>query len=255
MDHGTGVPLQNISQRPEVSLIVPVFNEERAIEEFYFRSRKALDRIAEQYEIIFVDDGSIDKSRNILKNLHDKDRKVKILRLDRNFGQPIALLAGFKYAQGHKLVTMDVDLQCAPEDIHKLIEKIDQGFDAVYGYREYRQDPAIGRCLPSFFMNKFMSWRTGVKLRDWGCSFCATRGESARHILSFGGNARFIKPLAVKIIKNFIEVGVTHKRREKGKTKYNYFRLVNSALDFLINYNTTQAKSDKPLFLIREILG
>lgn len=247
--------MQNINQKPEISLIIPVFNEEEIIEEFYFRAIKVLDSIGKYYEVIFVDDGSRDRSFEILKGLHNKNKKAKIIKLVKNFGQSVALLAGFKYAQGSTIISMDVDLQCNPEDILKLIEKINQGFDVVCGYRKHRYDAIFTRRIPSFFMNKIMNRKTGIKLKDWGCSFGAARKETAEQIFSFGASTRFIKPLAAKLAKNLTEVEIEHCRRKKGRSKYNLFRLFISALDFLINYSSKPSENNRPLFIVEETLS
>ena len=242
-------------KKPKISVVIPVLNEKENIEEFYFRLNNVLANLGSNYEIIFVDDGSRDRSFEILRGLHQKNKGIKIIKLTKNFGQSAALLAGLKYAQGSIIITMDVDLQCNPEDIFKLIEKINQGFDVVCGYRKHRYDAIFTRRIPSFFMNKIMSRKTGIKLKDWGCSFGAARKEITDQILSCGASARFIKPLAAKLANNLIEVKIEHYKRKKGKSKYSPLRLIASALDFLINYSSRLLKSDRALFVVEEIIA
>ncbi len=237
-----------------VSVVVPVFNEEDNIQEFYMRITKTLDNVLNDYEIIFVDDGSKDNSLDVLRGLCLDNKKIRVVILKNNFGQSAAILAGFKYATRFFIIVMDVDLQCPPEEVSKLIDKLDEGFDAVGGYRRKRQDTFLLRRLPSFYMNKLINLRAGIKAKDWGCSFGALRRDIADKVLFYGKRARFVKPLIAKIAMNSTEVEISHFKRKNGKSKYTFFSLFVEALDFLINYRFGFSKNDDLPFVVKEIL-
>ncbi|MBU4252103.1 MAG: glycosyltransferase family 2 protein [Candidatus Omnitrophica bacterium] len=244
-----------IKKISEISITVPILDEEENIKEFYLRLKEVLDKLDKNYEMIFIDDGSKDSSFEILKELSRKDNRVKVVRFEKNFGQSAAFLAGFHYARGNFIVTMDADLQCDPAEVNKLVEKIDFGFDAVGAYRKNRCDSRFIRKIPSFFMNKIMNNRTGIKLKDWGCSFSALSREIAVKISFYGDNARFIKPLAAKLATNSTEIEIKHCERKHGKSRYNLFKLFVNAFDFLINSSAEPSKSNRPLFVVQETLG
>lgn len=245
--------MHEISKGIRLSVIIPVYNEEDNIEEFCCRLTKVLEELKRAYEIIFIDDGSSDKSFEILQSAHNKNRDIKIVRLTKNFGQEAAFLAGFNFTQGQIIITIDADLQCLPEDIPKLLVKIDEGFDAVGGFRKLRQD-SMFRKLPSYFMNKIMFFKTKVALKDWGCSFAAIKREIVDQIIYYGRNARFIKPIGVRLAKNIIEVEVQHFKRKTGISKYNILRLFSNGLDLLINYSTNLSKNEGEIFKVKEII-
>lgn len=242
-------------KKVELSLVVPLLNEEKAINDFYLKTVRYLNGLGRNYELIFIDDGSKDESFAILKSLRNKNEMIKILRLASNVGQSKAMLIGFRFTQGTTVITMDADLQCRPDDISKLIEKIDQGFDIALGYRRHRRDMVFLRKMPSFLMNKIMNIKTGFKIRDWGCSMCAARKELIDQIVSYGANGRFIKPLGIKLAKNPIEVEIKHYKRARGKSKYNFMRLMALAADFLINYSSNPPSSNDLAFSLKEIVG
>jgi glycosyltransferase involved in cell wall biosynthesis len=243
----------NIGKEIQISVIIPVYNEEDNIKEIYYRLVKVLKDIKKSYEIIFTDDGSTDKTFEILKDIYNKNGSIKIVNLDKHFSQAAALLAGFSIAQGKIIVTIDADLQCAPEDIPKFLIKIDEGFDAVSGFRRFRQD-AIFRKLLSYFMNKIMCFKTRVDLKDWGCSFNTIKREIFGQIVSYGRNARFLKPLGAKLSKNISEVEVQHFKRKSGSSKYNILHLISNGMDFLINYSKNLPKNEGEIFKVKEII-
>lgn len=240
----------------ELSIVIPLLNEEeRDIDELYARLTSTSLKSRHSYEIIFVDDGSKDNVFAILKQLHSKDKRVKVIRFTKNFGQAAALLAGFEYAKGEIVVSIDSDLQCFPEDIPKLVEKIDQGYDMVSGWRMRRADPIFTRKAPSFLMNKIMNARTGVRLHDWGCSFCAMKKGIVSQLKGYGKNARFIKPILAGLSKSITEVKVRHRPRQRGKSSYSIFQLISSALDFLTHYSFNKPEEkNEPLFAIKEAI-
>ncbi len=227
----------------EVSVVIPVFEEEESLRELYSRLKKVLDGLSETSEIIFVDDGSRDKSFEILKQLCLEDKTVRVISFRKNFGQTAAFAAGFKHAKGRKIITLDADLQNDPEDIPKLLDKIDQGWDVASGWRKNRQDKFLTRRLPSVIANKLISRITGVRLHDYGCTIKAYRGEIAKNIELYGQMHRFIPALARWVGAEVTEVVVSHHPRKHGKSKYGLLRTVNVVLDlitvkFLMSYST-----------------
>ena len=237
----------------QISIVIPVWNEEKEnIRELYLRLTKVLISLERTYEIIFVDDGSKDGTFEVLKSLHRGDKRVKLVRLKKNFGQLAAFLAGLDYAHGKIIVTMDADLQYAPEDIPKLIKKIDEGFDAVSGKRINKCSPLFTRRIPSYFINLFISKKVGLRL-DYGCSFNAARREAIERLKGYD-RRRFVKPLLAKLVNSFAELEVRHYPRKRGGSKYNFFRLVYLGLDTLMNLSLKPSRRDEPLFSIERII-
>src|SRR3990167_11345735 len=156
----------------KVSIVIPVYNEEESIPVLYKDIKKVMDSIGREYEVIFVDDGSKDRSFSVLNDIHTSDNKVKVISFRRNFGQTAAMAAGFDYAEGDIIITMDADLQNDPEDIPRLVEKA-KDYDVVSGWRKNRQDPFFSRRLPSMIANWLISKVTGVYLHDYGCTLKA----------------------------------------------------------------------------------
>jgi glycosyltransferase involved in cell wall biosynthesis len=195
------------------------------------------------YEIIFVDDGSTDSSLAILKRLQAQDAQLKVISFRRNFGQTAAFAAGFDYAQGDVIVTMDADLQNDPADIPRLLAEIDAGNDVVSGWRVDRQDTFVTRRLPSQLANGLISKLTGVKLHDYGCSLKAYRREVLQNIELYGEMHRFIPALASWMGVRVKEIPVNHRARKFGRSKYGIGRTVRVILDlltvkFLLHYAT-----------------
>jgi len=217
----------------DLSVVIPVFNEEENIELLYTRTKQALDNLGKNYEIIFVDDGSTDKTPLFLRQISRKDDKVKVVVFRRNFGQTAAISAGFDYAKGEVIVTLDADLQNDPEDIPQLLGKIEEGFDVVSGWRVERKDPFLSRRLPSHFSNWLISLFTGVKLHDYGCTLKAYRNEVAKDIKLYGEMHRFIPALASWVGASIWEVKLSHHPRKYGKSKYGFSRINRGFLDLL----------------------
>ena len=227
----------------DISVVVPIMNEEESINELYPRLKDVLGKLGKTYEVIFVDDGSTDQSFKILKSLAGREEKVRVIRFRTNFGQTAALSAGFKYANGDIIVTIDADLQNDPEDIPKLLEKMNEGYDVVSGWRKKRQDPLFTRRVPSFFANKLISRITGVCLHDYGCTLKAYRKEVIKNIDLYGEMHRFIPALAKWVGASIGEVVVKHSPRKYGRSKYGLSRTIAVILDlvtvrFLMSYST-----------------
>lgn len=226
----------------EVSVVIPIYNEEGNIRELYTKLNDVLSIITENYEVIFVDDGSTDNSFNILKEINTENKNVVVVKFRRNFGQTAALSAGFDHFKGDVIITMDGDLQNDPEDIALLLTKINEGYDIVSGWRVDRKDPFFTKKLPSKFSNWLASKLTGVKLHDFGCTFKAYRREVVENINLYGEMHRYIPALASQMGVSIAEVKVRHHPRQHGKSKYGMARLMRGMLDlitvkFLLSYS------------------
>lgn len=226
-----------------LSIIIPVFNEEQNICPLHQRLSETLRGQDLTYEIIAVDDGSSDRSFAILKELHARDEHLKIVRFRRNFGQTAAFAAGFDHSQGKVVLTMDADLQNDPADIPALLEKIDEGYDVVSGWRVDRKDPFFTRRLPSMIANWLISQVTGVRLHDYGCSLKAYRREVVKGVQLYGELHRFIPALSSWMGVTVAEVPTRHHRRRVGRSNYGISRTMRVILDlitvrFLLSYST-----------------
>jgi glycosyltransferase involved in cell wall biosynthesis len=233
----------NTKTRLDLSIVCPVFNEEKNIPELHEEIRASCENMGRSYEIIFVDDGSWDGSFPALKSAANKDPKVKIIRLRRNFGQTAALAAGFDFAKGDIIITLDADLQNDPRDFRLLIDKIQAGYDIVSGWRKKRKDNFFLRRIPSAMANWLISAITRVKLHDYGCTLKAFRREVVKNINLYGELHRFIPAIASTIGVSIAEIEVHHRPRRHGKSKYSVFRFVKVILDlltvkFLLSYST-----------------
>jgi glycosyltransferase involved in cell wall biosynthesis len=233
----------NKTGRIEISLVIPVYNEEESLPELCEALGRVCPALGRSYEIIFVDDGSSDRSFDVLTRLRAGDPRVRILRFRRNFGQTAALAAGFDHARGDIIITLDADLQNDPADIAALLEKMDAGFDIVSGWRKARKDRFLSRRLPSILANRLISRFTGVRLHDYGCTLKAFRREVVKNVNLYGELHRFIPAIASTMGVSLAEIEVRHRPRLKGKSKYNIMRTPKVLLDlltvkFLLSYST-----------------
>jgi glycosyltransferase involved in cell wall biosynthesis len=228
-----------------VSVVVPVLNEEENVEELYSALKSALDPEEFDYEILFVDDGSTDSTVDLLKPLAEKDTKVSLLEFRRNFGKAAAWAAGFDYAKGDVIVTIDADLQNDPKDIPKLVSYIGE-YDVVNGWRKKRKDPFVIRRFPSIIANWLISKVTGVKLRDYGTGLKAYKADVVKNIHIYGEMHRFIPAVASWYGVKIIEIATTHHPRRRGTSKYGISRTLIVILD-LITIKFLQSFSTKPL--------
>jgi len=229
----------------KISLVIPVFNEEENLETLQQEVAEALEKLRGRYdsEVVYVDDGSSDRSFLILKGLREKDSRVKIIRFRRNYGQTAALAAGFDNASGDVVITLDADRQNDPNDIPLLLEKVNEGFDVVSGWRKDRKDPFISRRLPSMMANGLISMITKVHLHDYGCTLKAYRKNVIKNINLCGEMHRFIPAIASWLGVTIAEVPVNHRPRVAGKSKYGISRTVRVILDlitvkFLLSFST-----------------
>jgi glycosyltransferase involved in cell wall biosynthesis len=234
-------------QHLEVSVVVPLFNEQDNVRSLYEQITATLAG-RHNYEIVFIDDGSTDGSFERLRQLFDADRKVRVIRFRKNFGQTAALSAGFAYAKGDIVVAVDADLQNDPADIPKLIAKLDEGFDVVSGWRKDRHDKTITRVIPSKIANWIIAKITGVNLHDSGCTLKAYRREVLAETKLYGEMHRFIPALASWSGAKIGEVVVNHRPRTAGVAKYGFSRTLKVILD-LITVKFLGSFSTKPIYV------
>jgi glycosyltransferase involved in cell wall biosynthesis len=242
-----------------LSVVIPVYNEEENIRLLHESLKKALDPLDKEYEILFVDDGSTDRTLSILEEIQARDDTVIVLSLRRNFGQTAAFAAGFDFARGDVVVTMDGDLQNDPADIPKLLARIKDN-DLVSGWRKHRKDPFFTRRLPSIMANWLISNVTGVKLHDYGCSLKAYRREVIKNLRLYGEMHRFIPAVASWYGVRVAEVETVHHPRMHGKSKYGISRTVKVVLDlttvkFLQSFSTKPIQFFGPVGILSGFLG
>ncbi|MBS1127493.1 MAG: undecaprenyl-phosphate 4-deoxy-4-formamido-L-arabinose transferase [Nitrospirae bacterium] len=228
-----------------ISIVIPLYNEEENVRELHGRLKPVMDEIGDAYEIIFIDDGSTDRTLSLLQEIQAADDTVIVLSLRRNFGQTAAFAAGFDYSRGDIIVTMDGDLQNDPHDIPKLLELMKDN-DLVSGWRKRRKDPFLSRRLPSIIANALISKVTGVNLHDYGCSLKAYRRDVIKNLKLYGEMHRFIPAVASWYGVRIAEVETTHHPRLRGKSKYGISRTMKVVLD-LITVKFLQSFSTKPL--------
>jgi len=227
----------------DLSIVVPIYNEEENILALHEGIRVVLADASMAYEIVYVDDGSFDKSFPILKVIALEDPRVKVIRFRRNFGQTAAMAAGFNISKGEIVVPMDGDLQNDPADIPRLLGKIREGYDVVSGWRRQRKDTFLSRRVPSILANFLISRLTGVHLHDYGCTLKAYRREVLEGINLYGEMHRFVPALASQVGAKVAEIEVAHYPRRFGRSKYGISRTMRVILDlltvkFLLSYST-----------------
>lgn len=235
-------------EAPELSLFLPVLDEEENLRPMHAKIQSALNALGKSAEVIYVDDGSTDKSLEILKELAATDDRVRVISLRRNYGQTAAMSAGIDAAKGDILIPMDADLQNDPADIKRLLEKLNEGYDVVSGWRKNRQDKLISRKIPSQIANRIISWIGGVPLHDYGCSLKAYRRDVIQDVRLYGEMHRFIPIYASWAGARVAEIPVDHHARTMGKSKYGISRTVKVVFDlmtikFMASYGT------KPIYV------
>ena len=221
---------------PSLSVVIPVYNEERNLDALYARLRPVLNRTGRPYEVIFVDDGSVDRSLEVLRRLHDAHRAVQVIALNRNYGQHAAVFAGLDHARGDVIVTLDADLQNPPEEIPRLLAQVEAGHDVVGGWRQSRRDPSIRRLL-SWCVNRLTSFTVGVRMRDYGCMLRAYRREVVDTLRGCREISSFIPALANSFARSPVEVPVGHDNRANGRSRYGPFRLIRLAMDLMTGFS------------------
>ena len=227
---------------PYVSVVIPIFNEEENISPLWERLSRVLSENFQggdrDWEVIFTDDGSRDRSLEMLKAIAEAEPRVSVVEFNRNYGQHSAIFGAFSIVAGEVVVTLDADLQNPPEEIPKLVAKIDEGFDVVGGWRQGRMDnDSIFRTLPSKIVNAVTRKTTGVKLNDYGCMLRAYRREIVDAMLQCKERASFIPALANSFAKRITEVPVAHAERAAGESKYGLWKLINLQFDLLTSFS------------------
>lgn len=217
----------------QISIVVPFYNEEDNIEELYDQLTRVLKGLGVSYELIFIDDGSTDRSHDILIKVFESDKTVKVIRLRKNFGQTAALQAGFDHAKGEVIITMDGDLQHDPEDIPRLLAPLEQGFDIVSGWRKERKDNFLLRRFPSWVANRIMRFLSGVKIHDFGTTFKVYKHDVLKGIRLYGELHRFIPALISRTGVKITEVPIKNVVRQKGKSNYGLSRIRKVLFDLM----------------------
>lgn len=240
--------------RPIISVLVPLLNEEESLTELNERLHESLETVGKPFEIIYINDGSTDTSQELIESFRRDDGRVKIIEFNRNYGQHMALFAGFERAQGEIIVTIDADLQNPPEEIPKLVSKMDEGYDVVGTYRKMRQD-SVFRRFPSFIVNKITSRLVGVKLRDYGCMLRAYRRDVVGSINMCQESSSFIPALANTYAKKIAEIEVGHEERKRGTSKYSLFRLLRLNFDLMTGFSLLPIQWIGMLGVIIAVIG
>src|SRR5688500_12493427 len=235
-------------EAPAISVFLPVYNEEPNLPPLHAKLDEALSKLGRSAEIVFVDDGSTDDSLKVLREIAATDNRVRVVALKRNYGQTAAMPAGIDAARGQVLIPMDADLQNDPADIVRLLEKLDEGYDVVSGWRKNRQDKLFTRKIPSMLANRLISWIGGVPLHDYGCSLKAYRRESLHDVKLYGEMHRFIPIYASRAGCRIAKIPVEHHSRTIGKSKYGISRTIKVVFDlmtikFMASYQT------KPIYV------
>jgi undecaprenyl-phosphate 4-deoxy-4-formamido-L-arabinose transferase len=239
---------------PQVSVVIPVFNEEENLPELYARLKPALEGLGRSHEIILVNDGSRDRSLELLRDLASRDRAVVVIDFNRNYGQHSAVFAGFEAARGEVIVTLDADLQNPPEEIAKLVAKIDEGYDVVGSVRVKRRDTLFRR-LASRLVNRITAAVTGVKLSDYGCMLRAYRRSVVKALCASQEISTFIPVLADMFAGHVTEVPVAHAERTRGESKYSIFKLVRLQFDLMTSFSLWPLRTTMAVGLVTSVLS
>ena len=243
-----------MDDKPYISVLVPVLNEEESLPELQERLRDTLNGIGKPYEIIYINDGSTDTTEVLLERFHTDDKRVKVIEFNRNYGQHMALFSGFEFAKGEIVITIDADLQNPPEEIPKLVAKAEEGFEVVATYRKQRKD-SLFRKLPSYIVNKITAKLVGVKLRDYGCMLRAYRRNIIDYMNMCPESSSFIPALANTFAKKITEIEVAHEERKTGTTKYSLFKLLRLNFDLMTNFSLLPIQFISMLGVVIATLG
>ena len=230
---------QQQQQWADISVVIPLYNEEESLKELNQQLRSTLTRMNVRYEILYIDDGSTDRSFQVLRDIKRNHRHIKVIRFRRNYGKSAALAVGFDKAQGNIVITMDADLQDDPAEIPSLKRRIDEGYDLISGWKKHRKDP-ISKTLPSLFFNKVTSLLTGIRIHDFNCGLKAYRRDVVKSVKVYGELHRYIPVLAHWDGFKIGEMVVQHRARKFGKTKFGLGRFWKGLLDLLTAIFTTR---------------
>ena len=240
-----------MDETPILSIVVPVYNEEDNVRPLFEKIQTVCEAIGDAYEVLFVDDGSQDKTFAVLSELSKQAPQLAVIRFQKNAGQTAAMAAGFEFARGQRIISMDGDLQNDPSDIPQLLEKLDEGYDLVCGWRKERQDKFLTRRVPSIVANWIIGKVTGVPIHDNGCSLKAYRASVIKQVPLYGEMHRFIPAMSTVAGARIAEIVVSHHPRRFGKSKYGLGRVWRVMLDiiafkFIISVFTSHPKPQKP---------
>ena len=235
-----------------LSIIIPVYNEAENLRLLHPRLTQVLDNLNKEYELICVDDSSTDNSYKLLQGFAQSNTKVKIIRLARNFGQTLAIQAGIDYSKGDTLIIMDADLQNDPADIPKLLQKMDEGYDVVSGWRRHRKDSLFNKKIPSFIGNRLISFLFRVNLHDLGCGLKVYKKDVLKNTRLYGEMHRLLPLYAAIQGASIAEVEVSHNPRLTGKTHYGWSRIFKVSLD-LITIRFFEKYSTKPIYFFGSV--
>lgn len=247
-DHSLPAAPERALARYELSIFLPVYNEEENLRPLHEKVTAAMAALGRSYEVIYVDDGSKDRSFQVLEAIANEDPRVKVVRFRRNYGQTAAMAAGIHAATGEILIPMDADMQNDPADIQNLLDKLEEGYDVVSGWRKDRKDNSFTRTLPSRVANWLISGISGVRLHDYGCSLKAYRREVLEDVQLYGEMHRFIPIYASWAGASVAEIPVTHHARVHGQSKYGLNRILKVALD-LITVKFLSTYATKPIYV------
>jgi glycosyltransferase involved in cell wall biosynthesis len=231
-----------------LSIVIPIYNEQDNIPLLYESLVLALEPIGQPFEVVLVNDGSVDRSEKVLMELAGKDRRVKVINFRLNFGQTAAMMAGIDYATGDIIIPMDGDMQNDPADIPLLLAKLDEGYDVVSGWRKDRKDDKLKRTFPSRLANYLISKISGIYLHDYGCSLKAYRKEVLKGVKLYGEMHRFVPIYATWQGAKVAEIPVTHRERMHGSSKYGLERVFKVVLDLVVVKFLAQY-SNKPIYV------
>jgi len=236
----------------DISIIAPVHNEENNIRELYAELLKEMEAIKKSFEIMFIDDGSSDNSFEVMKAIAKRDKRVRLISFRKNFGQTAALAAGFDHAKGQIVITIDADMQNDPKDIKRLLNEIDKGYSVVSGWRRRRKDNFFTRIAPSYIANHIISFVSGVKLHDYGCTLKAYKKEVFKDFKLYSQMHRFLPAYAKLNGAKVKEIEVNHRPRQKGKSKYGIMKTFNVISD-LLTMKFLGSFSTRPMYLFGSI--
>lgn len=244
----------------DLSVVIPIYNEAKNVEKLYEKLEEVLSKFDKSYEVLLVDDGSTDGTTDKLTEIHKRNPKYKVIQFRRNYGQTAAMSAGFDYSAGNVIVTIDADLQNDPKDIPKILEKMEEGYDVVSGWRKDRKDPFLTRKVPSKIANWLVSILAGIHLHDYGCTLKAYSKDVVKNVQLYGEMHRYIPALASWIGINVTEIPVSHHKRKFGKSKYGLSRTPRVILDlitlkFLLSYSTRPIQIFGSIGIITAFLG
>jgi glycosyltransferase involved in cell wall biosynthesis len=249
MDHTTMLTeLLNVTNEPDISIVIPVYNEEMSVSRLTHLIHNTCEQLGKPYEVIFVDDGSQDRTPEVLESVHQQDARVHVIRFRKNFGQTAAMAAGFWFARGAVIISMDGDLQNDPADIPSLLAKLDEGYDVVCGWRKERKDKWLSRRLPSVIANCLIYCVTGVPIHDNGCSLKAYRAEVIKRVTLYAELHRFIPAMSTLTGARITEIEVRHHARQFGQSKYGLSRVWRVLLDLMLVKMLTRFSSRPALW-------